>query len=126
MKLPLHRFRSFRHVAPRKLLAFGLLLLALAGCQKNLLPDDPQLRPIQEILDARVPVGTPRANVILFLNTQGYPLESSKESGTIVTTIRKIDTQRLEPVTAHVTFHFDANEKLTSVELQRTLNEPVK
>ena len=114
------------HAAPRALAALGLLFLVLAGCRKTLLPDDPRLRPIQEMLDAQVPIGTPQSNVILFLNTQGYPLEPSKESGTIVTTIRKIDTQRLEPVTARVTFYFDAKAKLTSVELQVTINEPLK
>ena len=78
------------------------------------------------MLHAQVPIGTPQTNVILFLNSQGYPLEPITDSGTIVTTIRKIDTQRLEPVTARVTFYFDAKGKLASVELQRTPNEPVK
>lgn len=103
-----------------------LSLFSLVGCQKHFLPEDPQLKPIQEMLDAQVPVGTPESNVSLFLNSQGYPLEQSYKAGTLVAIIRKIDTQRLEPVTARVTFYFDANGKLTSVELQRTMNAPVQ
>lgn len=126
MKFTLPRFRSFLHTSARALAVFGLLLFILVGCQKEYLSGDPQLRPIQEMLHAQVPIGTPQANVMLFLNSQGYPLEPITESGTIVTTIRKIDTRRLEPVTARVTFYFDAKGKLASVELQRTLNEPLK
>lgn len=103
-----------------------LCVFNLIGCQKHFLPADPQLKPIQEMLDAQVPIGTPEANVSLFLNSQGYPLETSYKAGTLVAIIRKIDTQRLEPITARVTFYFDANGKLTSVELQRTMNEPVQ
>lgn len=77
------------------------------------------------MLDSQLPVGTPRANVYLYLSTQGYPTEPSEKRDTIVAIIRKIDTQRLEPVTARVTFHFDANGKLTGFELQRTMNQPM-
>jgi hypothetical protein len=78
------------------------------------------------MLDRQVPLGTPQANVSLFLNSQGYPLKPSEKAGTLVAVIRKIDTQRLEPVTARVTFYFDASGKLTSVDLQGTPNEPVQ
>jgi hypothetical protein len=121
-----HLIRSLQHPAVRALALVGLSIFVLAGCPKKLLPDDPQLRPIQEMLDTQVPPGTPRSNVSLFLDSQGYPLENSRKAGTLVAIIRKIDTQRLEPVTARVTFTFDASDKLTSVELQRTLNDPVQ
>ena len=126
MKTPLHWFRRLGRPLIGTLAIFGFCLFILVGCQKHFLPEDPQLKPIQEMLDAQVPIGTPEANVSLFLNSQGYPLETSYKPGTLVAIIRKIDTQRLEPVTARVTFYFDANGKLTSVELQRTMNAPVQ
>jgi hypothetical protein len=103
----------------------SLLILAVAGCQKATRTSDPALVPIQEMLDTQLPAGTPRANVYLYLSTQGYPTEQTEKRDTIVAIIRKIDTQRLEPVTARVTFYFDANGKLTGFELERTMNQPI-
>jgi hypothetical protein len=122
----LHWFRQRRRPLVGTLAIFCLCFFILVGCQKHFLPEDPRLKPIQEMLNAQVPIGTPEANVSLFLNSQGYPLETSYKPGTLVAIIRKIDIQRLEPVTARVTFYFDAREKLTSVELQRTMNAPVQ
>lgn len=125
VKLTLHFLRPSNVSRSFAIALIGLFLLTLSGCSKKLLPEDPQLRPIQEMLDAQTPIGMPRANVSLFLDAQGYPLQSSEKPGTLVAIIRKIDTQRLEPVTARVTFYFNSSDKLTSIELQRTLNEPV-
>lgn len=101
------------------------LLFAPVGCQKVQRMSDPQLKPIQDMLDAHVPVGTPEANVVTFLNNRGYPVLPAGKQGTIVTAIRHIDTQTVTPVTAQVTFYFDANHKLNTYEMQRTFNEPV-
>jgi hypothetical protein len=110
----------------RMLAMIAVFLCVLAGCKKSHVLEDPQLRPLQEMLDSQLPVGTPLSNVSLFLNTQGYPLEPSQEPGTLVAKIRKIDTQRMEPITARVTFHFDSHDKLTSYDLQRMFNDPIQ
>ncbi len=109
-----------------KLAFASMLLFSIVGCQKPQRTSDPQLLPIQEMLDSELPLGSSEAKVATFLNTQGYPIEPSQKPGTIVAIIRKIDMQRLEPVTARVTFYFDANGKLNTFELQRTLNQPVQ
>jgi hypothetical protein len=124
--LPLPTLKSLLHSVPRLVITASLLLSVLTGCQKNPSLEDPQLRPLQEMLDSQVPLGTARSNVSLFLDTQGYRLEQSQKPGTLVAVIRKIDTQRMEPITARVTFYFDAQDKLSSVEFQRTLNEPIQ
>ena len=126
MEALLHWFPQRRRPLIGSLAILCLCWFNLVGCQKHFLPEDPQLKPIQDMLDAQVPIGTPEANVSLFLNSQGYPLEPSYKAGTLVAIIRKIDTQRLQPVTARVTFYFDANGKLASVVLQRTMNAPVQ
>jgi len=102
---------------------FGLLLLT--GCQKTTRTDDPQLKPIQDMLDQGLPVGTPEANLITYLETRGYTIKPAEKQGTVLAIIRHIDTQRLEPVTVRVTFYFDATHRLNTYEMQRTLNEPI-
>lgn len=104
----------------------ALLFLSIAGCDKVQRTNDPQLQPIQEMLDAQLPLGSTRAKVATYLNTQGYPIEPSQKPGTIVAVIRKIDLQRMEPVTARATFYFDATGRLNTFELQRMLNLPVQ
>jgi hypothetical protein len=110
--------------APTFLILCAILLVCVS-CQKVRRTNDPQLKPIQDMLDAQVPVGTPEANVLTFLNNRGYRVLPAEKQGTIVTTIRHIDTQTVTPVTARVTFYFDANHKLNTYELQRTFNDPV-
>jgi hypothetical protein len=102
------------------------LLAGLGGCEKMLVTKDPGLKPIQEMLEEKLPPGTPRSNVSFYLASQGYSEEASEKPGTIVTVIRKIDTEKMEPVTAKVTFYFDANGKLNTFELQRTINQPIQ
>ena len=127
METPLSTLLGFvrRSWSPLAFLIFCGALVALSGCQKVQRTNDPQLKPIQDMLDAQVPVGTPEANVLTFLNNRGYPVLPAGKQGTIVTTIRHIDAQTVTPVTARVTFYFDANRKLNTYELQRTFNEPV-
>ncbi|MGB7846592.1 MAG: hypothetical protein WBL63_13320 [Candidatus Acidiferrum sp.] len=100
-------------------------MLLLAGCSKMMRVNDPQLKPIQSMLEANLPVGTRESAVTQFLTIRGYPTEASEKPGTIVAIIRHIDTQRLQPVTARVTFYFDANGKLNTYEIVRTMNSPV-
>jgi hypothetical protein len=102
-----------------------VLLLLLGGCQqKRTEVDDPQLKPIQEMLDAQVPAGSTQGAVNQFLAARGYPTEGSDKPGTVVAIIRRIDTEKLQPVTARVTFYFDANGKLNTTEIVRTFNRP--
>ena len=107
------------------LLAALLSLLFLAGCGRNSQVDDPQLKPIQEMLNTNLPPGTMEDAVDRFLAVRGYPKELAPRRGTIVAIIRHIDTEKLEPVTARVTFYFDANGKLNTTEIVRTFNQPI-
>src|SRR5579883_3179945 len=73
------------------------LLLWMGGCQKVERTNDPKLKPLQEMLDAQLPAGTPESKVLTFLDNRGYPVLPSGEPGTIVTSIRHINQQRLLP-----------------------------
>ena len=119
-----HRETTGRSLALQAFVVFGAVLLALGGCQNTPRTSDPQLKPIQDMLDEQLPAGTPEANVLTFLDNRGYPVLPTGKQGTIVTTIRHIDTETVTPVTAKVTFYFDANHKLNTFEMQRTFNEP--
>ena len=103
----------------------AVLLVLLAGCSQDRKVDDPQLKPIQDLLETNTPVGTPEAAVSHFLAMRGYETEPSDKPGTIVAIIRHIDTEKLQPVTARVTFFFDANGKLNTYEIVRTMNRAV-
>ena len=96
------------------------------GCKKALQVDDPQLKPIQNMLETELPAGTPESAVSQFLSTRGYPTEPSDKPGTLVAVIRHIDTEKLQPVTARVTFYFDGNGKLNTYDITRTMNQPVQ
>lgn len=111
------------------LAALGAVLLlagGLGGCQKTLVTRDPALKPIQEMLEKSVPLGTPRANVAQYLASQGFPEERTDQPGVVIATIRKIDTERMKPVTARARFYFDANGKLNTFELHRIPNQPLQ
>ena len=112
-------FRTTRRIA---LLTSFVGVLLLSGCKKNVEVDDPQLKPIQEMLNTDLPTGTTESAVSQYLATRGYPTEASDKPGTLVAIIRHIDTERLQPVTARVTFYFDANGKLNTTEIVRTFN----
>lgn len=101
-----------------------IALCLLAGCKKTVEVDDPQLKPIQEMLNSALPPGSTEAAVNQFLSTRGYPIAAG-QPGTIVAIIRHIDTEKLQPVTARVTFYFDANGKLNTTEIVRTFNQPI-
>ena len=106
-----------------------LLLLALltASCQKPFMQvDDPQLQPIQKMIETQLPKGSTADRVTNFLSVRGYQLQAPEKPGTVVAIIRHIDTQTVRPVTARVTFHFDANGKLNAVDMIRTANQPIE
>jgi len=118
------------HRGTRIVLQAGFLLalvglFSLAGCKKTAEVDDPQLKPIQQMLQTALPTGTTEAAVNQFLAVRGYPTVPTHEPGTLVAIIRHIDTEKLQPVTARVTFYFDANGKLNTMEIARTFNQPV-
>lgn len=117
------RIRILQSVSLLALLS-AIFFLA-TGCEKFLAPPDPALKPIQEMLEQQVPPGTPRSNVSLYLSTMGYEQEAATTPGTLVAIIRKIDMEKMEPLTARATFYFDAHDKLTKFELQRTVNQPI-
>ena len=116
---------SFPVRALTVLLTVGVLFF-LAGCKRAFQVDDPQLKPIQNMLETELPVGTPESAVSQFLSMRGYPTEPSDKPGTLIAIIRHIDTEKLQPVTARVTFYFDANGKLNTYDIVRTMNQPVR
>ena len=100
-----------------------MALLCCAGCQKSARTEDPQLKPIQAMLEKELPPRTPEEKVVAFLDNRGYPIVPAQKHGTIVANIRRTETQAVQPVIARVTFYFDANRKLNTFELQRPVNE---
>jgi len=105
-------------------LLLGLTVLGFAGCQKSGGTEDPQLKPIQAMLEQQLPPRTPEEKVVTFLDNHGYSILAAQKQGTIVADIRRTDTRAVQPVIARVTFYFDANRKLNTFELQRPAEEP--
>jgi hypothetical protein len=103
---------------------FFLLLAVGVGCSSHTHTYDPKLRKIDELLDAQLPKGTSRSRVGFFLATRGYKLEGSPDVHTVIAIVRHIDTETLQPSTARVIFHFDANDRLISYDLQRVADVP--
>jgi len=113
-----------RRLAARMPACFFLLLAIAAGCSSHTHTYDPKLRKIDELLDARLPKGTSRSRVGFFLTTRGYKVEGSPDVRTVIAVVRHIDTETLQPSTARVIFHFDANDRLISYDLQRAPDLP--
>ena len=115
-------------ISPRRAkqrgLWIALAMAALAGCGGAGQTDDPQLKPIQAMLEAQLPRRTPEEKVVLYLDNNGYSILASQKQGTIVAIIRRKDMAAVQPVSARVTFYFDANRKLNTFELQRPENMP--
>ena len=110
----------------RSRLLLVLALAGLAGCGGAGGTNDPQLKPIQSMLEAQLPPHTPEEKVVAFLGNRGYPILPAQKQGTIVANIRRTDTATVQPVIARVTFYFDANRKLNTFELQRPASEPAR
>jgi hypothetical protein len=121
---------SFSHQAispcrgKRRGLWIALALAGLVGCGGAGRTDDPQLKPIQAMLEEELPRRTPEEKVVLYLDNHGYSILAAQKQGTIVAIIRRKDTAAVQPVSARVTFYFDANRKLNTFELQRPENGP--
>jgi hypothetical protein len=92
-------------------------ILAFAGCKQGGHTSDPRLKKIDEMLDAQLPAGTSKSKVSFYLSSQGFSLESTGDPHDIVAVVHHVDTDTLQPATARVTFHFDANDNLRSYEL---------
>jgi hypothetical protein len=121
-------FASTAAGRPRAVYCLFLLLMTVlvTGCQKTTYRvDDPKLKPIQEMIESELPMGSSTDRVTNFLSARGYELQAADKPGTLVALIRHIDTQTVRPVTARVTFFFDANGRLNAVEMTRTMNQPV-
>ncbi len=104
-----------------------MLAFLAAGCQKTFMQvDDPQLKPIQQMIETQLPKGSTTGRVTTFLSVRGYELQAPEKPGTVVAIVRHIDTQTVRPVTARVTFYFDANGRLSSVEMARVPNKPIE
>ena len=101
------------------------LVLSVAGCKSHAHTSDPQLRKIDDLLDAQLPKETPRSRVEFFLSVRGYKLENSLDKSAVVALIRHVDTDTFQPVTARVTFHFDSSDKLIGYELQPAPTTPL-
>ncbi|HUN61135.1 MAG TPA: hypothetical protein VMU53_04050 [Candidatus Sulfotelmatobacter sp.] len=105
------------------------VLLCFAGCKDSLKNafkvEDPQLKPIETMVQQNVPLGSTQGSVLEFLSARGYPTDNPTEPDTIVGIIRHIDTEKMQPVTARVTFYFDKNGKLKSIDVVRTMNAPI-
>jgi hypothetical protein len=101
------------------------IALLFSACSKESHTDDPQMKPIETMLKTDLPVGSTAAHVSSYLETRGYEAEAGSKPGTLVAVIRHIDTEKLVPVTARVTFFFDANGKLNTFEMQRMFNKPI-
>src|SRR5258707_3354293 len=99
------------------------MLAGFTGCQKAVGTADPQLKPIQVMLEQQLPPRTPEEKVVTFLDNHGYSILAAQKQGTIVAIIRRKDMAAVQPVRARVTFYFDANRNLNTFELQRPLNE---
>jgi hypothetical protein len=95
------------------------LILGAAGCKTSgPHTSDPKLKGIDELLAAQLPVGTPRSRVTFFLNSRGYAIGPSPDAHSVVATVHHVNTDTLQPEAARITFHFDANDKLTSYDLE--------
>ena len=97
-----------------------VLIIGASGCKNSAAPhtSDPKLTGIDELLAAQLPPGTPRSRVVFFLNSRGYAISPSPDAQSVVATVHHINTNTLQPEAARITFHFDANDKLTSYDLE--------
>ena len=108
--LPRNSFPSFASLC---LLAF-LTFMAAAGCNPHAHTSDPRLKQIDQMLDSQLPIGTSKARVAFYLNSQGFQLENTPDPLTIVPTVSHVYTETLQHDTALVTFHFEDPNNLKS------------
>jgi hypothetical protein len=117
MKKPWNLSWSFSSSFAALILLGILATLPLTGCSRGRHTSDARLRQIDEALDSQLPTGTSRSRVSIYLSAQGFPIESAKDPHDLVAIVHRVDTETLRPVTARVTFHFDASGNLKSYDL---------
>ena len=121
---PSHNKNSYLRRFPRSAALFaGIVLLGTVACRKSVRTDDPQLKPVQQLLDAQLPLGTSEDKVKAFLSQRGYAVLPSQKPGTVVAVIPSAGNPEASPLTAQVTFYFDANGKLNTFALVRASGE---
>jgi hypothetical protein len=103
----------------------GFLVFSISGCKTSSHTSDARLQKIDELLNAKLPKGTPKSRVAYFLNSRGYLVQNSPDKNAMVAIVRHVDTDTLQPATALVTFHFDARNNLTSYDLQAAPDAPL-
>jgi len=101
-------------------------LLSASGCKSHSHTSDSRLQKIDEMLNSKLPPGTPMSRVDHFLKSRGYTVEDSPDKNSLVAVVRHVDTDTLQPATARVTFHFDSNSNLISYELQSAPDAPLR
>lgn len=106
------------------LLFAAILLLSSAGCRKTVRTADPQLEPVQELLDAQLPKGTSEKKVKAFLTERGCVVLPPQKPGTVVAVIPATQNREASDPIARVIFYFDANGKLNTFELARASGGP--
>ena len=110
----------------RATLFAGIAIIVSAGCRKAVRTDDPQLKPVQELLEAHLPPGTSEENVKAFLSERGYVILPSQKPGTLVAVVPALHDQEASPATVRVIFYFDANGKLNTFETTRASGEALQ
>lgn len=124
MTQPIQRAASFSNSFKACALLGIVLMLPLTGCKGKGHTSDPRLRQIDELLDAQLPEGSAKSRVVVYLNSQGFPLQPSNDPRAVVVVVHHVDTETLKPEAALVTFHFDASDKLKSYELIEAPDSP--
>jgi|SRR5271163_4499643 len=102
------------------------MAVSVSGCHSNTHTSNPRLRQIDELLTAQLPNGTPRQRVSFFLRSRGFEERPSADPSAVVAVVRHVDTDTLQPAAARVTFHFDAQDKLTTYDLETAPDIPLQ
>ena len=126
MNITLQRLRTPAFHPSAVLLACLLFCLAAGGtgCQGNSHTSNPHLRKIDELLATQLPKGTPRERVTFFLSSRGFEQQYSADPRAVIGVVHHVDTETLQPATARVTFYFDAQDRLTTYEMQEAPENP--
>lgn len=96
------------------------------GCRKTLQATDPELKPVQTMLESRLPVGTRREAVEQFLAARGYVTEAPQQPGTLRALVTSPASNGKPATTVEATFYFDATGKLNTFGLARASQEPAR
>lgn len=110
----------------KSLLLAAILLFGSAGCRKTVRTADPQLKPVQELLDAQLPTGTSEEKVKAFLAESGCVVLPPQKPGTVVAIIPATRNHEASNPIARAIFYFDANGKLNTFELARASGGPAQ